>query len=267
MNIERMTCGICGCGFDLPEDDKPRQPGLPFAVCSRPRCGDAATILGRTFTVLRAPRPHRRTQDYAQRAEELVRGLKTFTDLDKQSQERWFHRELPSTERLAEELRTAAENLPTADDDGPYRVNVEPVDHGTLTEKGIAERVRIAVNAAEQRALLKYVERLTAFLYILMRDEVPTGVVRKIQRDHIDKAGDRERIYSEPGLVMVARCAAAELLEGYIAAKTMGPCPRIVVVDGVECCGCDTRPHSVPGGAGDGRDGSYPLREEARRPR
>jgi hypothetical protein len=283
MNIERTTCGICGSGFDLPEDDKPRQPGLPFAVCSRPRCGDAATILGRTFTILRAPRPHRRSLDYAQRAEELLRGLKTFTTLDKQSAERWYHDPAkPDREQVAEALRTAAEDPPRAMttelsddqredleretqgiDDGPHRVHVVP-DPGTLTEKGIAERVELAVNAETVRAARTHVDRLTHFLYILMRDEIPSGAVRKIQRDHMDKAGDRMPLYSEAGLAMVARSAAAELLGVAVLIDRTDPCPHVVIVDGVECCGCPARTHAGPGPAGDGRDSSYPLRKDAR---
>jgi len=40
---------------------------------------------------------------------------------------------------------------------------------------------------------------------------------------------------------------------------TTVPCPNVVTVESVPCCGCPGRVHSGPGGMGDGRDASYPI--------
>jgi hypothetical protein len=58
------------------------------------------------------------------------------------------------------------------------------------------------------------IERLTAFLYILMRDELPAGKVEAIVRDHVEKAGDRTRVYSNAGLEAYAREVATRIARG-----------------------------------------------------
>lgn len=55
------------------------------------------------------------------------------------------------------------------------------------------------------------VQRLTAFLYILMRDYTPSGLPEAIMREHVERAGNDEPEYSNPHLYAHARELAERL--------------------------------------------------------
>ena len=56
-------------------------------------------------------------------------------------------------------------------------------------------------------------ERLIAFLYILLRDQLPAGVVEEIMRDHIDNIIDELPVkFSNKHLEAYAREIASRLL-------------------------------------------------------
>lgn len=61
-------------------------------------------------------------------------------------------------------------------------------------------------------AKLSNEEQMTRFLYVLMRDEVPTGVVEKILKNHIVKARKEKAIFSAKHLENYARQLAREIL-------------------------------------------------------
>lgn len=54
--------------------------------------------------------------------------------------------------------------------------------------------------------------RLVMFLYVLMRDEVTSGVVERIMEQHIEKAAGRPVKYSNPHVEAHARDVADRLL-------------------------------------------------------
>jgi hypothetical protein len=56
-------------------------------------------------------------------------------------------------------------------------------------------------------------DRLVAFLYVLMRDEVTSGTVEKIMQDHVE-SHDGARSFSNPHLEAHARELAGRLSKG-----------------------------------------------------
>lgn len=44
------------------------------------------------------------------------------------------------------------------------------------------------------------VSALTIFLYVLMRDHVPSGAIEKILQDHVAKAAGQRSVFSSPFL-------------------------------------------------------------------
>lgn len=55
-------------------------------------------------------------------------------------------------------------------------------------------------------------DRLTRFLYLLMRDHLPTGVIAKLI-EQINETGDREVIFSNKQLEAMASSYAVELID------------------------------------------------------
>lgn len=54
-------------------------------------------------------------------------------------------------------------------------------------------------------------EGLTDFLYILVRDHLPAGIVRGIIKDHVQAMPGLKRHYSDPHLEAWARSRAEEI--------------------------------------------------------
>ena len=69
----------------------------------------------------------------------------------------------------------------------------------------------MAVETKEGRKMSESFERLTAFLYILMRDHLPSGTVEKIMMDHVDVIIETP-VYSNQHLVAHAREIADRIM-------------------------------------------------------
>jgi hypothetical protein len=56
-------------------------------------------------------------------------------------------------------------------------------------------------------------DRLKTFLYILLRDELPAGVLERIMRDHVSMVDERRHTYSNLFLADYAENLARRLIK------------------------------------------------------
>lgn len=57
-------------------------------------------------------------------------------------------------------------------------------------------------------------QRLTDFLYTLLRDKLPAGEIERLVIEHVERQGEEESIYSNPFLAGYADELATRILNG-----------------------------------------------------
>jgi hypothetical protein len=70
----------------------------------------------------------------------------------------------------------------------------------------------VATSEQEAVAWSKGVRRLTSFLYVLLRDELPAGAVERLVHEHVEKSGDNVRTFSSKPLEALAMDFATRVL-------------------------------------------------------